>query len=59
MISAYANDNSEETKAKVQQLKISLEEAKDNLKETILGPSLANIFKINNKYRFQILIKYM
>ena len=31
---------------------------KDNLKETILGPSLANIFKINNKYRFQILIKY-
>lgn len=26
--------------------------------EIILGPSTANIFKINNKYRFQIIIKY-
>ena len=32
---------------------------KDNIKdEIILGPSLANIFKINNEYRFQIIIKY-
>ena len=27
-------------------------------KEIILGPSLANIFKLNNEYRFQIIIKY-
>ena len=33
-MSAYQGDNSEETKAKVQQLKVQLEEAKDNLKET-------------------------
>lgn len=26
--------------------------------ETILGPATANIFKINNEYRFQIIIKY-
>ncbi len=26
--------------------------------ETILGPSVANIFKVNNRYRFQIIIKY-
>lgn len=26
--------------------------------EIILGPSTANIFKINNEYRFQIIIKY-
>ena len=26
--------------------------------EIILGPSIANIFKINNEYRFQIIIKY-
>lgn len=26
--------------------------------ETILGPSTANIFKMNNEYRFQIIIKY-
>ncbi len=32
---------------------------KDKIKdEIILGPSTANIFKINNKYRFQIIIKY-
>lgn len=33
---------------------------KNNLSETtiILGPTTANIFKINNNYRFQILIKY-
>ena len=31
---AYTNDSSEETKAKVQQLKISLETAKENLQET-------------------------
>ena len=32
---------------------------KNNIKEEIiLGPSLANIFKINNEYRFQIIIKY-
>ena len=24
----------------------------------ILGPSVANIFKLNNKYRFQIILKY-
>ncbi|MCM1220285.1 MAG: hypothetical protein NC548_37960 [Lachnospiraceae bacterium] len=33
-LSAYINDNSEETKAKVQQLKVSLAEAKENLQET-------------------------
>ena len=26
--------------------------------ETILGPSTANVFRINNTYRFQIIIKY-
>ena len=26
--------------------------------ETILGPSTANVFRINNEYRFQIIIKY-
>jgi len=26
--------------------------------EIILGPSVSNIFKLNNKYRFQIIIKY-
>ena len=26
--------------------------------EIILGPSTANIFKIKNEYRFQIIIKY-
>ncbi len=32
---------------------------KDKIKEEIiLGPSTANIFKINNEYRFQIIIKY-
>ena len=32
---------------------------KDKIKnETILGPSVANIFKLNNEYRFQIIIKY-
>lgn len=32
---------------------------KQNIKdEIILGPSIANIFKINNEYRFQIIIKY-
>ena len=32
---------------------------KDKIKnETILGPSTSNIFKINNDYRFQIIIKY-
>ena len=32
---------------------------KDNIKdEIILGPSVANVFKINNYYRFQIIIKY-
>ncbi len=28
------------------------------LNEIILGPSISNIFKINNEYRFQIIIKY-
>ena len=31
---------------------------KKHLKEIILGPSVANVFKLNNKYRFQIIIKY-
>ena len=32
---------------------------KNNIKEeTVLGPATANIFKINNEYRFQIIIKY-
>ena len=32
---------------------------KDNLKNTIiLGPSVSNIFKLNNNYRFQIILKY-
>lgn len=32
---------------------------KGNVKsEIILGPSVANIFKVNNEYRFQIIIKY-
>lgn len=26
--------------------------------ETILGPSVSNMFKLNNEYRFQIIIKY-
>lgn len=34
MISAYANDNSEENKARVQKLKVELQEAKDSLEET-------------------------
>lgn len=29
-----------------------------NLKVDILGPSMANIFRVNNKYHFQIIIKY-
>lgn len=29
-----------------------------NLKVDILGPSMANIFRVNNKYYFQIIIKY-
>lgn len=33
-LTAYGDDTSEETKAKVQQLKVSLEEAKENLEET-------------------------
>lgn len=28
------------------------------LNEIILGPSISNIFKMNNEYRFQIIIKY-
>ena len=32
-LSAYANDTSEETKAKVQKLKVSLQEAKEDLQE--------------------------
>ena len=32
---------------------------KNNLKnEIILGPSVCNLFKLNNNYRFQIIIKY-
>ncbi len=32
---------------------------KRNLSElTILGPSMANIFRVNNQYRFQIVLKY-
>lgn len=45
--------------------KIASEESKkikeilnNNINEIILGPSVANVFKINNNYRFQILIKY-
>ena len=34
MISAYQGDNSEETKSKLQELRVSLEEAKGNLQET-------------------------
>ena len=26
--------------------------------EIVLGPSTANIFRLNNEYRFQIIIKY-
>ena len=29
-----------------------------NLKVDILGPSMANVFRVNNKYHFQIIIKY-
>ena len=32
---------------------------KRNLSEvSILGPSMANVFKMNNQYRFQIVLKY-
>ena len=32
---------------------------KENIKnEVILGPSTSNMFKLNNEYRFQIIIKY-
>ena len=32
---------------------------KQNIKqEIILGPSVCNVFKLNNNYRFQIIIKY-
>ena len=31
---------------------------KERVNETVIGPSLANVFKINNEYRFQIIIKY-
>ncbi len=31
---------------------------KDRINCIILGPSMANVFKMNNKYRFQIIIKY-
>jgi len=33
-LDAYSNDSSEETKAKIQKLKVSLEDSKENLKET-------------------------
>lgn len=33
-LSAYQNDTSEETKAKIQQIKVDLEEARENLKDT-------------------------
>ena len=47
--------------------KIALENAnkvykylKDNLEDTsiVLGPTTASLFKFNNTYRFQIVIKY-
>lgn len=34
MLASYSGDDSEEAKAKIQELKVSLEEAKENLKET-------------------------
>lgn len=45
-------------KASIMSKKIG-EYLKTNIQnEIILGPSIANIFKINNEYRFQIIIKY-
>lgn len=45
-------------KASISSKKIS-DYLRNNLKEEIiLGPSVCNIFKLNNKYRFQIIIKY-
>lgn len=31
---------------------------KEKINEVVIGPSLANVFKIKNEYRFQIIIKY-
>ncbi len=31
---------------------------KREIKELVLGPTVANVFKVNNNYRFQIIIKY-
>ena len=31
---------------------------KNLINTTILGPSVANVFKVNNSYRFQIILKY-
>ena len=44
--------------ASINSVKIS-KYLKDNIKNAIiLGPSISNTFKINNKYHFQIIIKY-
>ena len=46
------------TKAQKESTKIG-DYLKKNLPElSILGPSMANVFKINNQYRFQIVLKY-
>lgn len=31
---------------------------KKSVNEVVIGPSLANVFKMNNEYRFQMIIKY-
>ena len=50
--------SSDYNKASEESIKISkLLRSKIN-NSIILGPSVANIFKLNNKYRFQIIIKY-
>ena len=46
------------TKAQKESTKIG-DYLKKNLPElSILGPSMANVFKMNNQYRFQIVLKY-
>ena len=46
-------ENARDTSSKIS------EYLRKNLKNTtILGPSVANVFKVNNVYRFQIVLKY-
>ncbi len=53
-IKVISNDY-EIAKTESEKLKIRLE---DNIKSTVLGPSIGSSFRIKNTYRFGILIKY-